>query len=135
MTDDELANKLKEITHELRDLKTSHERGLGTTRFYRYEIEIMAQAESYYNFIARVADDEPQSPVIIPAMQTEAPLGAIAPYCYFFSIIFIKTAEPGNVFNEKFFLLFLFFCEIFRIGVIAYIIHSVNDKNGVVEFI
>jgi len=87
MTDDELANKLKEITRELRDLKTAHERGLGTTRFYRYEIEIMAQAGSYYNFIARVADDEPQSPVIIPAMQTEAPLGAIAPYCYFFSII------------------------------------------------
>ena len=68
MTDDELANKLKEITRELRDLKTS-------------------QAESYYNFIARVADDEPQSPVIIPAMQTEAPLGAVAPYCYFYSII------------------------------------------------
>lgn len=85
MNDAELAQKIKRMQEELRDLKTAHERGLGTTRFYRYEIEIMAQAQTFYNFIARVADDEPQQPVIIPAMQTEAPIGS--PSCYFDSII------------------------------------------------
>lgn len=76
MTDDELANKLKEITRELRDLKTAHERGLGTTRFYRYSVSIMVEANQHCTFVARVADDEPQTPVIIALGRVEEPTDA-----------------------------------------------------------
>lgn len=73
MTDDEIIDKLKNMTREVRDLKTAHERGLGTTRFYRYSISIMAQANTGYSFVARVADGEPQTPVIIALARVEEP--------------------------------------------------------------
>lgn len=73
MRQDELIAKLKDMTREVRDLKTAHERGLGTTRFYRYSVSIMAQANQFYNFVARVADGEPQTPVIIALGRVEEP--------------------------------------------------------------
>lgn len=84
MTDDELIDKLKNMTREVRDLKTAHERGLGTTRFYKYELEIMANAGEEYIFVARVADDEPQTPVMVPMLRVEPPTRQ--PLCQFTSI-------------------------------------------------
>ena len=62
MDDSNLAQKIIDITREARDLKTAHQRGLGTTRFYKYSLQIYADRASYYDFVARIATDEPTRP-------------------------------------------------------------------------
>ncbi len=84
MRQDELEHKLKDMTREVRDLKTAHERGLGTTRFYRYTLTFTAQSMQPYVIVARVASGEPQNPVIIPEMHIDEPIGVI--YLYFSNV-------------------------------------------------
>lgn len=75
MNDSDLAEKLIRIQEELRDLKTAHDRGLGTTRFYKYTLQIYANRADYYTFIARVADGEPENPVIMGFAGVDEPIG------------------------------------------------------------
>lgn len=74
MNDETLAQKLIHMTQEVRDLKTAHKRGLGTTRFYKYELEIYVAQGTFYQFIARVDPDEPANPIIIPEINLDEPI-------------------------------------------------------------
>lgn len=74
MNDSTLANKLIHMIEEIRDLKTAHQRGLGTTRFYKYSMQIYADRASYYDFVARIATDEPQRPAVIVMMNEDEPI-------------------------------------------------------------
>ena len=71
MNDATLAQKIIDMTREARDLKTAHQRGLGTTRFYKYSLQIYADRASYYDFIARIATDEPTRPTAIAMMNID----------------------------------------------------------------
>lgn len=73
MNDETLAQKLIHMTQEVRDLKTAHKRGLGTTRFYKYELEIYVAQGEFYQFIARIDPDEPPNAIIIPEMRVDEP--------------------------------------------------------------
>lgn len=74
MNDDTLANKLIHMTQEVRDLKTAHQRGLGTTRFYKYSLQIYVGTAAYYDFIARVATDEPTRPAVMVLLNLDEPI-------------------------------------------------------------
>lgn len=74
MDDSNLAQKIIDITREARDLKTAHQRGLGTTRFYKYSLQIYADRASYYDFVARIATDEPTRPAAIAMMNLDEPI-------------------------------------------------------------
>lgn len=50
--------------NELRDLKTVHQRGLSTIRFYRYTLTV-AVPSGYSQFRAPVADGEPARPLFV----------------------------------------------------------------------
>lgn len=81
MNDETLANKLIHMTQEVRDLKTAHQRGLGTTRFYKYTLQIYVGTADWYNFIARVATDEPERPAVNVLINIDEPiLGASLSY-------------------------------------------------------
>lgn len=51
--------ELKRVEQELLDLKTSHKRGAGTTRFYTADIIISLDAWQFVKFEASVLDGEP----------------------------------------------------------------------------
>lgn len=51
--------ELKRVEQELLDLKTSHKRGAGTTRFYTADIIISLDAWQFVKFQATVLDGEP----------------------------------------------------------------------------
>lgn len=68
---------LMRFKEELRDLKTAHQRGLGTTRFYKYELEISAQPINDYTFKANIADGEPERPIITPYISIGAPIQGV----------------------------------------------------------
>ena len=74
MNDETLAQKLIQMTQEVRDLKTAHKRGLGTTRFYKYELEIYVAHGQFYQFIARTDPDEPSNPIVIPEINLDEPI-------------------------------------------------------------
>lgn len=74
MNNDTLANKLIHMTEEVRDLKTAHQRGLGTTRFYKYSLQIYADRASYYDFVAIIATGEPTRPAAIAMMNLDEPI-------------------------------------------------------------
>lgn len=71
--ENDFATKIQAMLDEVRDLKTIHRRGLGTTKFYRRELEIYANPNTTYTFVVRIADGEPDNPILIPLMNTEAP--------------------------------------------------------------
>lgn len=50
---------------ELRDLKTVHNRGLGTVEFFRYRTSFTATKGSYYTVNGTIATGEPGTPLII----------------------------------------------------------------------
>ena len=77
MNDETLAQKLIHMTEEVRDLKTAHRRGLGTTRFYKYELEIYVTQGVFYDFIARIDPDEPANPIVIPEINLDEPIYGI----------------------------------------------------------
>lgn len=54
-----LDKELKRVEQELLDLKTSHKRGAGTTRFYTDEIKIDLAPWQFVKFQATVLDGEP----------------------------------------------------------------------------
>lgn len=57
---------LDRLKNELVALKTAHDRGLDTTRFYKYSISVSGQPMDYYSFRATIADGEPERPIIMP---------------------------------------------------------------------
>lgn len=77
MNDETLAQKLIHMTEEVRDLKTAHKRGLGTMRFYKYELEIYVAQGEFYQFIARIDPDEPSNAIIIPEVNLDEPIEGI----------------------------------------------------------
>lgn len=74
MDDSNLAKKLQDMIQEIRDLKTAHQRGLGTTRFYKYSLEIYVDQMTSYDFIARIADGEPTYPAAIMMTNLDEPI-------------------------------------------------------------
>lgn len=76
---------LDRMAAEIRDLKTAHNRGLDTTRFYKYTLSIPTQPMTDYDFTAKIADGEPQNPIIIPAMQAGEPISGASIYAYRYS--------------------------------------------------
>lgn len=68
---------LDRIRDEILALKTAHNRGLDTTRFYKYKLSIYGQAMEYYDFRATIADGEPENPIITPLIYVGGePVGA-----------------------------------------------------------
>lgn len=74
MSDATIAQKIIDMTREVRDLKTAHQRGLGTTRFYKYSLQIYVGAAEFYNFTARIADGEPTRPAAVAMMNLDEPI-------------------------------------------------------------
>ena len=66
--------ELMRMEKEVRDLKTAHQRGLGTTRFYEYEKQINVSQGTSYSFTATVADGEPERPAVMVLMNVNEPI-------------------------------------------------------------
>lgn len=56
---------LKRAKQELTDLKTAHERGLGTIRFYRYSVSFSVSSMTIYRIAADVVSGETGRPLAI----------------------------------------------------------------------
>lgn len=78
MSNDNLTDKLIGMTNEIRDLKTAHKRGLGTTRFYKYELETYVDQGQFYQFVARTDPDEPKNAIIIPEIHLPEPVSGVS---------------------------------------------------------
>lgn len=55
---------LLRMKSELTDLKTVHQRGLGTIEFFRYRTTFQAAANSFYTVTGNIATGEPSKPLI-----------------------------------------------------------------------
>lgn len=64
--------ELTEMEREVRDLKTIHQRGLGTVRFY--EAETSARLNGSRRFRATLVAGEPTEPLVIGLTYGEPPL-------------------------------------------------------------
>ena len=72
MTQKTFDEELTEMEREVRDLKTIHQRGLGTVRFY--EAETTASVNGSARFDADLVTGEPQNPLAISILYGTAPL-------------------------------------------------------------
>ena len=50
---------------ELTDLKTVHNRGLGTVEFFRYRVSFAVAANSWHSVTGTIAAGEPTNPLVI----------------------------------------------------------------------
>lgn len=55
---------LMRMKQELTDLKTVHNRGLGTIEFFRYRTTFQASANSFNYVTGTIATDEPGNPLV-----------------------------------------------------------------------
>lgn len=62
------------MKQELTDLKTIHQRGLGTVRFFQKSIDITKTTYTTYRVKATIADGEPEWPLI--SCYAYGPIGA-----------------------------------------------------------
>lgn len=61
---------MKRAKQELTDLKTAHERGLGTIEFFRSRIVFNASSAGFYRVTADIATGEPDHPILCPMVRT-----------------------------------------------------------------
>lgn len=67
--------ELEEIEREVRDLKTIHQRGLGTVQFYEAtSTKTILNSQGYASFSVDIASGEPTPSLIIPAVNIPQPL-------------------------------------------------------------
>lgn len=66
--------ELTEMEREVRDLKTIHQRGLGTVRFYEAETSATISNSSVL-FTANLVAGEPNTPLAISLVYGEPPIG------------------------------------------------------------
>ena len=66
--------ELTEMEREVRDLKTIHQRGLGTVRFYEAETGTVTISNSSARFTANLVAGEPTEPLAIGLTYGEPPL-------------------------------------------------------------
>ena len=64
--------ELLEMEREVRDLKTIHQRGLGTTRFYSQSLQ--KSIDVYVDVTVTIANDEPMPAIITLAANIPAPI-------------------------------------------------------------
>lgn len=67
--------ELEQMEQEVRDLKTIHQRGLGTVEFYEAtETKTVSYPQGYATFSIDIASGEPTPAIIIPAVNIPQPL-------------------------------------------------------------
>lgn len=64
--------ELMRMEQEVRDLKTIHQRGLGTVKFF--EAEVSASISSYTQFTANLEAGEPANPLAISLINAPEPI-------------------------------------------------------------
>lgn len=69
---------LMRMKQELTDLKSVHERGLGTVEFFRYRTSFSATAGKYYSISGTIATGEPGSPIAISLTRGDEDLAAVS---------------------------------------------------------
>lgn len=69
---------LMRMKQELTDLKTVHNRGLGTVEFFRYRTSFNATAGNFYTVSGTIADGEPGSPLAIGLARGDEDLAAVS---------------------------------------------------------
>ena len=67
--------ELTEMEREVRDLKTIHQRGLGTVRFYEAETGTVTISNSSARFTANLVAGEPTTPLAISLIYGAPPIG------------------------------------------------------------
>ena len=67
--------ELTEMEREVRDLKTIHQRGLGTVRFYEAETGTVTLNQASARFTANLVAGEPTTPLAISLIYGEPPIG------------------------------------------------------------
>ena len=73
--------ELTRMEQEVRDLKTIHQRGLGTTRFYTYEREIEITDEYLLFFLQATVEDPNLLPIVIfPYMEYDGAINFMIGY-------------------------------------------------------
>lgn len=80
--------QLKMLEYELLDLKTSHQLGAGSTKFYAKDIYI--PSASTFSLQIKIADEEPMPPLLMMIYRTE--VQGFYSYGYFE----IWTNNPSN---------------------------------------
>lgn len=68
--------ELLDMEHEVRDLKTIHQRGLGTTRFYRASVTKQNASAGSHSFQIHLADGELTPAIILASINAPTPTGA-----------------------------------------------------------
>jgi len=56
---------LMRMKQELTDLKTVHQRGLGTVEFFRYRVTVTTTGASFFTIRGTIADGEPGYPLVM----------------------------------------------------------------------
>lgn len=66
--------ELTQMEHEVRDLKTIHQRGLGATRFYRKSYTINGASSGFHTVEVHLAEGEPTPAIITAHIRTQTPV-------------------------------------------------------------
>lgn len=66
--------ELTQMEHEVRDLKTIHQRGLGATRFYRKSYTINGASSGFHTIEVHLAEGELTPAIITAHIRTQTPV-------------------------------------------------------------